>query len=98
MIRSVSVYYSGGILGKKKYRKVYRDSPFTTRSRSSKKQTKRISVNHLPVPKLVPYNKLMPFIKSIAIGKVYSVYNTLCDGLNEEDKVHDCIEIFQTYY
>ncbi len=26
MVRSVSVYYSGGVAGKKKYRKIYKDS------------------------------------------------------------------------
>ena len=28
MIRSVSVYYSGGVAGKKKYRKIYKDPSF----------------------------------------------------------------------
>ncbi|CAB4017352.1 Hypothetical predicted protein, partial [Paramuricea clavata] len=39
---------------------------------------------------LVPYNKLMPFIKSIPVGSMYSVYETLCEGLDEEYKVHGC--------
>lgn len=91
MIRSISVYYSGGIVGKKKYRKIYRDSAFTTKRGSvSKRQTRRITINHLPVAKLIPYNKLMPFVKSIPIGKVYSVYDTLCDGLKNEERVHGC--------
>jgi hypothetical protein len=29
----------------------------------------RIVVNNCSIPRLVPYNKLMPFIKSINIGK-----------------------------
>ena len=29
----------------------------------------------------------MPFIKSINIGELYSVRETLCEGLNEEEKV-----------
>jgi hypothetical protein len=47
----------------------------------------RIVVNNCSIPRLVPYNKLMPFIKFINIGKLYSVRETLCEGLNEEEKV-----------
>ena len=50
----------------------------------------RLSVNNCPNPRLVPYNKLMPFIKSIPVGYMYSVYETLCEGLDEEYKVHGC--------
>jgi hypothetical protein len=32
----------------------------------------------------------MPFIKSIPVGSMYSVYETLCEGLDEEYKVHGC--------
>lgn len=35
----------------------------------------------------MPYNKLMPFVKSLDIGKLYSVREMLCNGLNEEEKV-----------
>ncbi|CAB4000117.1 Hypothetical predicted protein [Paramuricea clavata] len=69
MIRSVSVYYCGGIAGKKKYRKIYRNSCYKTKGRV-----------HLS-------DKLMPFIKSVNVGNIYSVYDTLCD---EDDKVCGC--------
>lgn len=39
------------------------------------------------MPRLLPYNKLVNAIKSIDIGKVYSVRETLCDGLDESEKV-----------
>ena len=32
----------------------------------------------------------MSFIKSIPIGNLYSVYSTLCDGLDEDEKVFGC--------
>ena len=82
-IRSVAVYYSCGIMGKKKYRAAYRDVSY----QKSINKSARIVVNNCLVPRLVPYNKLMPFIKSINIGKLYSVRETLCKGLNEEEKV-----------
>jgi hypothetical protein len=47
----------------------------------------RIVVNNCSIPRLVLYNKLMPFIKSINIGELYNVRETLCEGLIEEEKV-----------
>ncbi|CAB4042747.1 Hypothetical predicted protein [Paramuricea clavata] len=88
MIRSVSVYYCGGIAGKKKYRKIYRNSCYKT-SNSSKGRV-RLSIHKCPMPRLVPYDKLMPFIKSANVGNIYSVYDTLCDDLDEDDKVCGC--------
>ena len=61
----------------------YRDSSY---KRNSAKAV-RIVVNYCPVPRLVLYNRLMPFIKSIDIGQLYSVRETLCQGLAEEEKV-----------
>ncbi|CAB4011121.1 Hypothetical predicted protein, partial [Paramuricea clavata] len=59
MIRSVSVYYSGGVAGKK----------------SIGKYTK------------IPATRLLC---KEAVGSMYSVYETLCEGLDEEYKVHGC--------
>lgn len=83
MLRNIAVYYSGGVMGKRKYWATYRDSSY---QRNSSKAV-RIAVNYCPVPRLVPYNRLMPFIKSIDIGQLYSVRDTLCQGLAEEEKV-----------
>ena len=63
MLRSVAVYYSGGVMGKRKYRATYRDSSYA----KNNSKAVRIAVNSCPLPRLVPYNKLMPFIKSIDI-------------------------------
>lgn len=89
MIRSISIYYSGGIAGKQKYRKIYKNSSYKI-SNSSSKNRVRLCVNECPIPRLVPYHKLMSFIKSIPIGNLYSVYSTLCDGLKEDEKVFGC--------
>ena len=84
MCRSVGVYYSGGVTGKRKYRKLYRESAYKV----NKKKTTRISIASCPVPRLVPYNKLMPFIKSIPIGTLFDVKETLCQGM--QTKVSGC--------
>jgi hypothetical protein len=32
----------------------------------------------------------MPFVKNINIGTIYSVYDTLCDDIADEEKVQGC--------
>ena len=82
MLRSVAVYYSGGVMGKRKYQATYRDSSYA----KNNSKAVCIAVNSCPLPRLVPYNKLMPYIKSIDIGQLYSVRDTLCYDLEEEEK------------
>lgn len=84
MVRSIAVYYSGGITGKQKYCKIYKDS-YRNRNKSE-----RLSIDNCPLPRLVPYNRLMPNIKSISLGTIFSVIDTLRDGLDECDRVSGC--------
>ena len=88
MLRSISVYYSGGIAGKKKYRKIYRDSCY--KASANHKGRKRLSINECPIPRLVPYHKLQSFVRSIPVGNIYSVADTLCNDLDENEKVSGC--------
>ena len=47
----------------------------------------------LPLPQVVPYHKLMSYMKSIEIGKLYDVGGgMLCDGMDENEKVNGCYE------
>lgn len=85
-IRSVAVYYSGGVMGKRKYRKIYRELSYESNDRG--KQNVRLEVSGCPIPNLLSFEKLMSFVKQILIGKVYSVADTLCEGL--EEKVEGC--------
>jgi hypothetical protein len=89
MVRSVSVYYNGGVAGKKKYRKIYKDSSYKIAMQSKGKKHVRLSVNNCRIPRLVPYNKLMPFIKSIPVGSMYNVHETLCESLDKEYRIVD---------
>ena len=91
MLRSVAVYYGGGIMGKRKYHQVYRGVSFQKlNGENNKKYGKRLAVNNCPIPLLVPYNKLIPFVKGINIGTIYDTFSTLCDDLQETDKIHGC--------
>ena len=76
--------------GKQKYHRIYKDSCYQTTSCTGIRKTNfHLSVNNCPIPQLAPHNKLMPFIKSIPLGHIYSVYDTLCEGLCEDDKVYN---------
>lgn len=88
MLRSIAVYYSKEIMGKEKYRKVYKASSY--KQEVGQKRTMRIMVANCPSPRLVPFHSLMAYIKSIDIGQLYSVQENLCDGLDECDKVNGC--------
>ena len=52
----------------------------------------RIKVANCPTPKLVPYHRLMSYITSIEVGKLHSVREELCDGLDESEKVNGCYQ------
>lgn len=79
MLRSIACYYSNGVMGRAKYRSVYRANSY--RNASKTKRAVRIKVANFPSPRLVPYHRLMLYIKSIEIGKLYDVREMLCDGL-----------------
>ena len=83
MLRSISVYYSGRIAGKKKYRKIYGDSCY-------KASVSNKGINECPIPRLVPYHNLQSFVRSIPVGNIYTVADTLCNDLDENEKVSGC--------
>jgi hypothetical protein len=88
MIRSIAVYYNSGVMGKDKYRSVYRASSY--KQVVNTKRAVCVKVANCPTPRLVPYHRLMSYIKSIDIGKLHNVCQLLCDGLEESEKVNGC--------
>ena len=80
MLRSIAVYYSKGVMGKIKYMSVYRASTYSYSAH--KKKAVRMTVANCPIPRLVPYHRLTAYVNSVC--------DTLCDGLEEEDKVSGC--------
>ena len=83
-VRSV-LYTTMEVLWAKKYRAAYKDISYQKNINNVK--SSRTLVSNCSIPRSVPYNKLMPYIKSLDIGKPYSVREMLCNGLNEEEKV-----------
>ena len=64
MLRSVAVYYGGGIMRKRKYRQVHRAVCYQ-KTDKKKKNGKCIAVSNCPIPLLVPCNKLMPLLRTL---------------------------------
>ena len=75
-------------MGKVKYRSVCKALAY--KYSVGRKKAVRIEVTNCPIPKLAPYHKLMSYIKSIDIGKLYSVRETLCEDFEDQDKVNGC--------
>ena len=88
MLRSIACYYSKGVMGRAKYRPVYKAT--SKRNVSKRKRDVRMKVAYCPSPRLVPCHRLMLYIKSIEIVKLYDVREMLCDGLEECEKVNGC--------
>ena len=82
------MYYSKGIMAKDKYRAVYKASSY--KQEVGIKRAAHIKVANCPSPRLVPYDRLMKYIKSIDIGHLHSVRETLCHGMDDCDKVNGC--------
>ena len=75
-------------MGKIKYMSVYRASTYSYLAH--KKKAVRMTVANCPIPRLVPYHRLSAYVKSVEVGKLHSVRDTLCDGLDDKDKVSGC--------
>ena len=76
ILRSVSVYYSMGVMGKRKYMKV-RHSLSLKKALSKGKKLASLKVANCRVPALLPYYKLVQFLDSVQIGTLHSVREEL---------------------
>ena len=87
ILRSVSVSYSMGVMGKRKYMKVRHSFSFK-KILSKGKKFSCLKVANCRVPALLPYYKLVQFLDSVNIGTLHSVREELCFDLNDADKVN----------
>ena len=85
ILRSIAVYYSYWVIGKVKYRSMYKASTYSYSVH--KKKAVCVTVANCPIPYLVWFHRLVAYTKSIDVGKLHSVWDTLCDGLDNKRKV-----------
>ena len=86
---SLAVFYSKGVVGKRKHISTHQ-SLSMVESNTNQSQKTSITVNSCRVPKIVPYNKLIRFIKRIDLGTLYSVRDVLCAQLEAKEKADGC--------
>ena len=90
-IRSLSLLYAGGVIGKVKYMQgrsalVMRHTGKSTKTGTPSKQ--RITFGFgIPIPRPLSYKDLMQNISQIDIGELISVRDTLCATLPQEQRV-----------
>jgi hypothetical protein len=84
MLRSVAVYYTMGVMGKRKYIRVRRALSF--KNASASKVTK-LKIAKCSVASLVPYYKLVKYLNGLDIGNLYSVEEELCQNVNDTDNI-----------
>ena len=89
MLRSITTYFSKGVMGKRKYRATYKAlSMRKNRLKGSKLEW--IKVMGCKVPRLLRYNKLINQVNSIDIGKTVDVKEQFCRNLEDCEKVSGC--------
>ena len=94
-VRSLKVLYSKGLLSKEKYKAVRLNLTMTP-----KKSHKNVSLKFMPgvpLPKLLPYDKLMQFVKSVDIGNIRDMEEDFCSDLEEDEKVHSVCRELEEY-
>lgn len=97
VLRSVAAYYSGGVMGKRKYKSVR--LVLATKA-STKKRGGREALCFMQksrIPKLLPYDKLVSYIKQVDIGMVYSVEEEFSNYIQADEVVHGCFRDLRDY-
>ena len=92
VIRSLSLLYAGGVIGKVKYQQsrsalVMKNTGKLTKKGSISKERIKFGMG-IPIPKPLSYGALVAKITEIDVGEVHSVRDTLCHDLPPDQKVH----------
>lgn len=81
--RSIAVFYSSGVMGKRKYKSV-RISLSMKINETTKGRSAIIVTPKCPIPKLLPYDKLVKEINQIDIGNVYRLDEEFQGAIGDE--------------
>ena len=96
-LRSIASYYSGGVMGKRKYKSVR--LVLATKASTKKRggRTPLCFMQKSRIPKLLPYDKLMSHSKQVDIGKVYSIEEEFSNYIQADEVVHGCFRDLRDY-
>ena len=90
VLRSIACYYTGGVMGKRKYKSVRLVLATKASTRKRGGRAPLCFMQKSRIPKLLPYDKLMSHIKKVDIGKVYSVEEEFTNYIQADEVVHGC--------
>lgn len=86
--RSIKVLYSGGLLSKEKYKSIRTNLTMTNSSTAKGKCSIKIMPS-VSLPKLVPYDKLIKYIKTIDFNEnIIDMAPEFCTGLPNSEEVN----------
>lgn len=51
----------------------------------------------MPLPKLVPYDKLIEYVKTVDIGNLKDIKNDFCNDLGDDDKMEGCYRDLESF-
>ena len=84
-VRSVKVLYCKGLISKEKYKSVRQSLYMKSDGNSARRSC--IKVSGVKVPKILTYEKVISFLKSIQVGEVIDMKTEFCRNLGEDEQV-----------
>jgi len=85
MLRRLAVYYSGGVMGKRKNQAIRVASTMKSSSKKSGGKAAITFMSKCPIPKLLTYNSLIKEVNKIDIETVYSVKDQFAPYIEDEN-------------
>ena len=95
--RSISTFYSAGVVGKRKYQSVLLSLSMKSHPTKVGAKTRITLFSGFKIPKLLTYNKLTKELKEIDIGNVYEIDNTYVTGLEVDEYINGAYRDLREY-
>lgn len=95
--RSISTFYSAGVLGKRKYQSVRQALSMKNHPSKVGAKTRITLSSGFKMPKLLTYNNLMAEVKRIDIGKVYEIDENYVAGIDSDENVNGAYRDLREY-
>lgn len=87
--RSLKILYNGGLISKSKYIDIRAASTIESKKSTDNQKQVRGSVQFMPgipIPRILPYQKVIKFINSLDIGELHDM-SIFCTDLHSDDQV-----------
>ena len=94
--RSIAVFYNSGVMGKRKYKSVRLSLSMKKNETTEKGRSAITIMPKCPVPKLLPYDKLVKEINQINVGNVYTLEEQF-QGVMEDEITQGCFRKLVEY-